>query len=864
MTDGEPSQPDGSINQRERVSTQIEKLRSVGILTFPVVLCNPSAGCAGDFLREQFADFGVQEAATAQELLRVFSELFAAMKSDRSVITDRNSDGNLQLSTRAAHGVRSIAFVTPHNELSSVHLDDEPMLTRRSLDDANIDVNIIDTGSLGVGRWIAATSESSGFSVVQADSYPQLLNPPPSIANSPASVRYYPQGKPPLLIARSVGPGAAEPLLYNNQIVMDGFGVDNTRALLPADEPTAIRLQLGEDQEALQLVRSFRLEPRTDLPRIEVLSPRPGVPGMLENGHVRMQVAFGVGPDVRRLAATTLVFEADSTDSAKPLIYQTSMACTERVCTDDSFQPEDGRGYDIYFVLEGQLDDIRFSDWAKASLELEPAVYLRGLPTQLDLGQMPQDGWPIELTSGTLEEIGMLSASIDLYHGESTEPVRNISLDFMEDVPEDGSLATTLMIGGLDTLRPGQYRGEIRLEATSPSGLPMDVVIRPAPVIPVALSVARPTAYIESQAVDFGEVLFDTSPNFHLDQESLVPISFQGKPFKVTAHLQSTTCVDLDVGSDDLRQLDGQHVLPLQLSSTAPVPPDTCLGTVVFSGPDADYDVVPAQLDWQTRIASVEWSIVSGDMNLGDLQDAGARTEETILVRFSGKTPFIIQLDDLTAIGSNPADGDASTPLVLNAEHIDMPPVEVSGPAADDGVYSVPVALIARQAIPKDPLRGTFYSGQIQLNIAGLEGDPKQVDFSFRSPTVYQRYIAPIVVPIYSMPWMLCTVPITALLLLVLVARFRGRGFDDTEIEEAAVAAAMQLLAPEPMPAESSQLFPTPAAAGNPPESESLWGTSEWGSAWGVTAKTDEVATPGYSPQNKGTVNGGDPWASTW
>ena len=867
LTDGEPSQPDGTINQRERVSAQIETLRGAGILTFPVVLCNPSAGCAGDFLREQFADFGVREAATAQELLRVFSELFTNMKSDRSVITNRNTGGILELSTRVPHGVRSIAFVTAHNGLTSVRRDDEPMLTRSALNDPNIDVNTIDTANLGSGRWTAETSDGSGFAVVQADSYPQLLNPPPSIANSPASVRYYPAGKPPLLIARSVGPGAAEPLLYNNQIVMDGFGQDNARALLPSDEPTAIRLQLGEDKDPLQLVRSFRLEPRADLPHLEIFSPRPDDPGLLDDGHVRLQVSFGGGANVNGLAASALVFEGDETGSdgsTKSLAHQINMNCVERVCTDDSFQPVDGHNYQIFYVLQGQMDDIRFSDWGEAHLELEPAVYLRGLPAQLDLTQMPEDGWPIELTSGTLEEIGMLSASITLYRGGSEEAIQEVSLDFMQDVPEEGILPATLMVRGLDSLRPGQYSGEIRLEVASPSGLPMDVRIRPAPVIPVTLSVARPTAYLQSQVVDFGEVLFDTSPNFRLDQAAHAPISFEGRPFKITARLQSTTCDDLNVVSGDIQRAGSESVLPLQLSSTAPVPPSTCSGTVVFSGPDADYDVVPAQLDWQTRVASVEWSIVSNDLDLGDLQDAGARIEETILVRFSGKTPFLIQLADLVATGSNSTDRDTAAAPILSAEHIDMPPVEVSGVAREDGIYAVPLTLIARQAIPKDPLRGTFYSGQMTLSIAGLEGDPKQVDFGFRSPTLYQRYIAPIVVPIYSMPWMLCTVPLTLMLLLVLVARLRSRGFNDAEIEEAAVAATMQMSATDPAAAASEQPFLEPAVAGHSPQTASMWGTSEWGSVWGAKAEVDETVASGYSPKTNGAANGGDPWASSW
>ena len=75
-----------------------------------------------------------------------------------------------------------------------------------------------------------------------------------------------------------------------------------------------------------------------------------------------------------------------------------------------------------------------------------------------------------------------------------------------------------------------------------------------------------------------------------------------------------------------------------------------------------------------------------------------------------------------------------------------MPPVEVNGPPQEDGTYLVPITLIARQAIPHDALRGTFYTGQVGLRVAGLDDAAKPVDFAFRSPSAYQRYVAPIVV----------------------------------------------------------------------------------------------------------------------
>ena len=75
----------------------------------------------------------------------------------------------------------------------------------------------------------------------------------------------------------------------------------------------------------------------------------------------------------------------------------------------------------------------------------------------------------------------------------------------------------------------------------------MDVRLRPAPEIPVSLSVPRPVARVRSQAIDFGDVLFDTSPNFRLNEEAFITVDFSGKPFPLTAELVGDGCADLSV-----------------------------------------------------------------------------------------------------------------------------------------------------------------------------------------------------------------------------------------------------------------------------------------------------------------------------
>jgi hypothetical protein len=901
LTDGEPTEPGSAGNQEDRIRTQIETLRTDGVFIFPVVLCNPSAGCSGEFLREAFAVYGVREAATASDLLRVFSEIFAEMKPDRSVLTGRGGPGTISLNTRPAHGVNRLSFVAPRGELLSVQRNGEPFLAQPSLEDPNIDVSVVSafnvgSGMLPEGRWTAETGSGSGFAVVQSGSYPQLLNPPPSLADSPASTRYYPAGSTPLLVAQGVGPGAEEPLIYNGDTSMQSFA--DLRILQVEDAPNGeITLQLGEDDSPLQLIRSFRVEPAPGLPRAEVFAPTPNNPALTDDGRARLQVGFSTGANVSNAQARVYVTDVSSDverDAAGngPLVHSAQMNCSDRLCTDESFAPQDGRSYEILYLVEGRADEIRFGDWARAELTLAPAVYLRGLPATLDLAQMPADGWTVELSSGTTEEIGLLEADIELRRigdgtgepaegaddGESAgtteagELVPDVAVAFAEDVPESGSVTVQLKVEGLDALRPGEYAGEITLRTSDPAGRPLDVQIRPSAVLPVTLNVLRPGAYLAEQPVDFGAVLFDTSPNFRLDQETLVPVRFEGDPFKLTAALQSSECADLTVTAGALQQRDGGWFLPLQLSSQEAVAPSTCTGALALSGPNADYDVFPAQLDWQVRVDEVEWSLASGELSLNDLRNPGERAEAILLMRFNGNTPFVVQATHLEASG-RAQDGATA---VLTPEELEFPPVEVRGAPNEDGLYEVPVALIARQAIPNDPLRGTFYSGEIELGILGLPDKSHAIGFNFRSPTLYQRYVAPIVTPIYSMPVALISWPLTLLMLLILVARLRSRDFDEDEWEEAAIASVAQTqMAAGVEPGGNFGQGALNGGAGSPlvspAQADAAWGSATWGDGgWGsgnddaASAWDDNPVAGGTETAYPENGSGSDPWRSGW
>lgn len=877
LTDGEPTAPLHVPGQRPVIANLLAQIEDEGALLYPVILCNPDAGCAGDFIKSHSSL--AREAKSSQDLLLIFSEIFAEMKSDRSVVTRRNTAGDLTISIRNGHGTGSIAFISPRAAITAVHRDGAPVETQSILDDGNIDLNVA-VAPLPAGEWVAKTRDLSSFAVVQADSFPELLFPPPSVQGSPASTRYYPAGGSPLIVVAGAGPAADEPLLLNGTTPIAALGQDpisgrQVAALQLAGNPDELTLQLGEDRHPLQLRRTFRLQARDDLPKVQVLSPSAENAGIRDDGSLVLEIGFAAGVEAQNLHAAVYVY--DVTGGGSQNVYRARLSChspaagRSPLCSDDGFTPQDGHDYEALFFVTAAVDGVNFGDFARTPLEVEPAIYVRGLPADIDLAKMPLEGWPLTVQASTVEEIGTLEASLILRRSDTSEIVRETSLNFSIEVPEQGSQAALLRIEGLELLRPGAYEGQLNLSAFNPAGLPMEVKVRPAPSLPVTLNIPRSEARIQVQEADFGELLFDTSPNFRLDEEILLPVAYNSDtPFRLTVELTESSCSDLTATAGDLlpaAPADGGSAasaggseswqqaimtvwaLPIRLQSQNPMSPGSCHGVLSLAGPGQDYDVLSDTLPFRLQIRDVEWSL-AGALDFGNLGRAGERATETLLLRFDGKTPFLVQVVGVAASGET-----GSGVMTLDEQYLEAPPVEVNGLPDDEGFFEVPVTLVARKALPKDALRGSFYSGELVLSISGLVGETRSVDINFRSPTLYQRYVEWWLRPFYTFPLVLCSGPLMLLGLIIVVARARSRGYNVDDDE------------PITLPGQETPLTPQPDAAFVAPDFDGL--QRQMGGSTPPMAGSPAGAA-GVAPAfenfadaaGAGTHNAG--WDSTW
>ena len=606
LTDGVPTQ-EGVRPQDQAIKQSVAELERLGAQVFPVFLCNEKAGCPDDSFVKRTMGKIPDKAKTADDLLQVFSAAFAKMKPDLHVIDRRNAAGDIAFTIREAHGAQQLVVVAGNGGLVALKRDGNPETISRAYQDPNILINVVEAGKLAPGAWTVTTKGDSSFVVAQTETVPELLYPPPSVPGSAAAPHYVPTGKPVLLMAKIAGPGGSEPLRLNDTTLLEPIAPgDPVRWIVLPGGAGDLTLQVGEDTAPLQIRRSFRLETRADLPAALALSPAAGA-ACPSGEPCPLKAGFGPGAEVEDLQA--MVYVTDETQDGK-LVYSGPMTCTGRECADpaQAFKREDGHTYTVRFLLQGRSNGVLFGDWTESTLAMEPAVYLRGLPPTLNLKTQPAGGWPITVVAGTTEDLGQLRASIALTRTNDNTPVPDVQVDFTAEVSGAGEQQASLKITPPAGLRPGSYEGLISLATDRPST--GGKVRLPSP-IPVSLNLSRPAARIADASVDFGTVLFDTSPNFRVNETAYVPLAFDESSFNLTPEPIGSSCPGLELAAGPPEMQGQAYRIPLTLRSAGPIAPQTCSGTLALRGPSEDYDVNPATpLAWRLVIPAVEWEIL--------------------------------------------------------------------------------------------------------------------------------------------------------------------------------------------------------------------------------------------------------------
>ncbi|MEJ5198570.1 MAG: VWA domain-containing protein [Anaerolineae bacterium] len=804
LTDGVPTQ-EGPRSQDQAIQESVVELGRLGAQVFPAFLCNEKAGCPDDSFVRRTMGKVPDKARTADELLQVFSAVFARMKPDLHIVDRRNAAGDIEFTIREAHGAQQLIIVAENGGLIALKRNGNPETVSRAYQDPNILINVLEAGKLAAGVWTVATKGTGSFAVAQTATVPELIYPPPATPGS-AAPHYAPTGKPVLVLARVVGPGSGEPLKMNDTTVLEPIAAGDPLRWVVLPGPGELTLQVGEDAGPLQIRRMFRVETRSDLPTALTLAPAAGATCLPEEP-CPLKAGFGPGAEVTDLQA--MVYVRDETQGK--LIYSAAMTCTGRECVDpaEAFKRINGHTYTVRFLLQGRSNGVLFGDWTESTLVIAPAVHVRGLPPTLNLKTQPAGGWPVTVVAGATEDLGQLWATVVLTRTDDNTPVADVQVNFDARISAAGEQPATLQIALPPNLRPGTYEGLLSFATDKPTT--GRKVRLPAP-IPVSLNLARPIAQLAAAAVDFGTVIFDTSPNFRVNETAYLPVTFDEAPFNLKPESLTGSCPGLELVAGPPEAHGPAHRLPLTLRSAGPIAPQTCSGTFKLRGPSEDYVVSPGTpLSWRLVIPAVEWEILgvrrggtaAPDANLGNLGKAGERAGATLLVRYTGKPPFSLQLADFDIAAEQAG-------IVPGKDALDLvaaPAVQQAG-ATDE--YQVPIDVLVRRSLPHASawarwLVGTDYGGVLKLQVAGLPASQAQeVRLRLHNPSVYQRYVQ----PFYRLLWPgVVTIPLSIVIPLLLLVLIWKRSKD------ASVERLMRRLGPQTPAPGSADASSRPAAA---------------------------------------------------
>lgn len=798
LTDGKPYPNESS--QEPRVVQVVRALQRQGAVIFPVVLCNPTAGCEGrEFLARTMAQTEkVREARTASDLLRVFSEIFAEVKPNLQIVLSDPGATNperLVLRIRPSQGVRQVNLVTTVGALRSLAFQDQdrtqsvPNVLEGS--DDNVAVYSEERGQFPEGAWVAETADSQSFFVVKTLTYPRLVFPPSSIPGSVVAPHYYPQQKPPVLVAKIEGPAAGEALQYleignspvsqyRTDFSTGGFEPLNPQKTLWWKQISSsvgrFALEVGQGTGPLRIVRVFTVKGQPGLPTLQVSSSVEGRCNADEG--CALEVGFAPGPEVQIQEAYAYV--ADASEGGRP-IAEFQMACSGRTCRVDaasSFVPKAGHSYTIRYLVTGRSGDVVFGDWAEDTLTLAPAVRVLGLPNPLDICDPNQTSWPVRVVASTTEDLGRLTAVLNLRRMDTGEAVAGVNVAFSVEIVGAGELpAAPLRVLGADTLRPGDYEGTLTFQVERQ---PTSKAVRiPAP-ISVFCRKALPKVALDATDIDFGEVARGV-----VDVSRDIPAMFSGPVFNLRAEASSANCPELEIIAAPPREAANGHLIPIRLRSNVAVSSKICTGTVTLIGQLRDSQVEPSQLTWRVAIVGPQMRIDTKAVEFkgfAGLPEDAAKAQ--VKVFYSGRLPFRLAvasfearripalLDFLPLLGQvvKGLPVQSQSPITLDDVEVRTPVVETP---AEAGKYQVDLDLVPKRALPAGR-----YSGAIALTVEGLEDEIKPVSASvrFRSPNFIERHVLPPLKRVYNLPWPgLCTGPLTLFGILSILWVLRER-----------------------------------------------------------------------------------------
>ncbi|GAB4562218.1 MAG: hypothetical protein Kow0047_10140 [Anaerolineae bacterium] len=763
LTDGRPY----PTEQRPELFQVITELGQAGIPIFPILLGNDTDPVVAERMARETQSI-VQEVDTASGLLRAYANVYAYLQRDRYVDVLDLAGGLVGTAkTSEEQGVIGFSIILPkppdaEHAFADLQLNGESILGRQQLDngatvkvitDRHYEMITVRHNSPLVGEWTARALQaagSSGLIVAESMTTIDLAYPQPTLgAESAATPRYYPVGKPVLLganvrqgdtlqtgltlIARA---GGVQYPMSADRLSKDGtlyWAILPAQPGLQAGEQTRVQIQVGDQITPLRLQKDFVLE-AGEFPPLIADSPTERADGLIEGGRLQLRAHFEGANPPSEAQVQAIILDTNTGE-----VTQIGLICNGGVCQDTSFTPIQGRRYEVLFLATAQTaDGVRYNDFAEGSLTMRDALRLESLPAILDLGRVPlyQDSVERELTiAAYTEQTFQLRAGIEIQ--SETEGIRpgRLAVSLARPELESGNrYKAMLTLSGFSQLAPGSYTGIITFSAGR------DLDVQPS-TLPVKFTIPEPEIRMSMpNSVDLGEI---QQPR-------------EAKSFKVTAEFTEGTASEIEGSLSNLTvngetadpsyftvlvgqpipRGEGQHTfeIPVELTAVARPPAGVYQGDIVFSSPSG--------LSIEPRRVQVVFTVPQPELLL-DLEDPILDFGDVVDLREPVAVPVRMTLTfmdtpprvDVALSDVRHSEGDVVATGALT--------VRTGAIQRDGDGYRMPILLSAEGQVPPG-----LYQGTIVLRASeGVVIIPDKVSFTVRQLTTGQawaRRFAPI------------------------------------------------------------------------------------------------------------------------
>jgi hypothetical protein len=756
LTDGRPYPPE----QRSELFQVISELGEEGVPIFPILLGPDTDPQVAERMAEDTRSV-IQQVDSPSGLLRAYATIYSYLQPNRYVdIMDLVGGQVGTVRTSEEQGVTALSLVLPKTRgaasaFADLTLDGTSILGLDKLDNgATIHrtvenhyemITIVHNSPLS-GEWVARALQATGGSgLVIAESVTtiDLAYPRPMPgANSTATPRYYPIGKPIFLGATVQRAGALtsglqllariEDVQYpmtTERLTRDGtlyWVIVPPQPRVQPDQPTRVQIQLGSQVTPLRLQKEFVLKPG-EFPPLIADSPTERSDGLIEGGKLHLRVHFE-GSQPPQEAQVEAIIQDQSTGEVSHL----SLTCVAGVCEDQSFSPVQGRRYAVLFLATATTaDGVVYNDFAEGSLAMRDALRLESLPAILDLGNVPlyQDSLERELTlSAYTEQPFQLKATVEIQSDTPGVRPSGLTISLARPTHQSGNRYKSLLtLSGFDQLAPGRYTGAITFSAGK------DVDVQPA-TVPIRFTIPEPEVRLSMpNSIDLGEIRQPREPR----EFQIIAEFTEGVASEIEGTLTNLTRGNQAMDASGFSVLIGQAVpradnprtytIPVQLSAIARPPAGVYRGDIVFTSPSG-LSIEPRRVQVVFNVPQPELILsLSGDvLDFGDVADLTqpASLPVQMQLTFKDSPPRVdVALADVRHSG-----GDVRAAGALT---IRTGVIQPSG----DG-YRMPLLLSSEGKVPPG-----LYQGTIVLRASDdVVIRPSRISFTVRQLTTAQAW----------------------------------------------------------------------------------------------------------------------------